>query len=43
MSIKATPEKAPSPVPDYLNPSAQERSASFLASSIFMTKTEKKT
>ena len=32
MSIKATPEKAPHPVADYLKPSAQERSTSLLAS-----------
>lgn len=32
MSIKATPEKAPYPVADYLKPNAQERSASLLAS-----------
>jgi hypothetical protein len=32
MSIKATPEKAPYPVADYLKPSAQERSAGLLAS-----------
>ena len=30
MSIKTTPDKAPYPVADYLKPTAQERSASFL-------------
>lgn len=33
MSIKATPEKAPYPVANYLKPSVQERSAGLLANS----------
>lgn len=33
MSIKATPEKAPYPIADYLKPSAQERSVGLLAES----------